>query len=143
MILWASLLVAFAGANQLPGIEGLVRDSSGALQGARVVATPVSGGSPAVAVVTRKDGTFSIPNLPLGSYRVTVELPGYLTQSQEPITVWPLLPSHVVFELTFLPPQPVVVGGDPLPDPTFVFRDLFPLPRGRSLTDVVRSLRSL
>ena len=92
MILWLTLSTALIAAGQAPslrGIEGTVRDVSGRLlPGALVTATSVETGMKSVTTSDRRDGSFAISNLALGKYRVTVQLDGYLTQTQEPVTVW-------------------------------------------------------
>src|SRR5688572_14065820 len=115
MIIWMTLSIALVAAGQPPslrGIEGSVRDSSGMfLPGAQVTATALGAGMKSATAVARRDGSFAIPDLSLGNYRVTVQLQGFLTQSQEPVTVWAAhVLSRVNFVLSYPPAEPVTVG---------------------------------
>ena len=143
-------IVVTAGGTQMSvrGIEGTVRDIfGGLLPGAQVTATALEHEMKPVTTVSGSDGSFSIPNLPVGKYRVTVQLPGLLTQSQEPITVRDAhVFSRVSFVLTLPPPEPVTVGGDPFERWNLVEKSSFipyllPVPRGRTLADFLRSLQ--
>src|ERR1700683_837157 len=58
-------------------ITGVVSDSSGAvIAGAEVTITATSTGI-ASKVVTNVDGVYSVPNLPIGKYDVSVEHTGF------------------------------------------------------------------
>ena len=74
----AVLLICAAALAQTTGaIRGDVRDPSGALvQGATLKAT-LSGTSTARTTVSGPDGSFEIPELPVGSYEVTAEASGF------------------------------------------------------------------
>jgi iron complex outermembrane receptor protein len=69
---------------QSGGITGTVRDDTGgAVPGARVAATGTAGAAGTKTTVTRSDGAFAIGGLVPGTYRVTVELPGFATETRQ------------------------------------------------------------
>src|SRR5215470_12611102 len=58
-------------------ISGIVRDQSGAvLPGVEVTATQTATGL-ARSVVTNETGSYLLPNLPIGPYRLEASLPGF------------------------------------------------------------------
>lgn len=66
-------------------VSGVVRDSSGgALPGADVTITKIDTGA-ARTVITSGDGTFILPNLPVGPYQLKVGLQGFNTYVQDGI----------------------------------------------------------
>ena len=79
-VLWAFLAVAAPGYAQggtTSTISGSVVDSSGGVvPGAAVVATHVATGI-TTETVSNVDGLFSFPGLNIGTYTVTVSLPGF------------------------------------------------------------------
>src|SRR5215472_5548373 len=71
----------------LGAILGTITDASGASVGgtsikARNVATNLE-----VATVTRENGLYQIPNLPIGTYTVTISKPGFQTEVHSQIVV--------------------------------------------------------
>lgn len=61
-------------------VEGFVQDSSGAyIPGVTVTATNTQTGV-ATPVITNESGTYTIPSLLPGTYKLTAELPGFKTQ---------------------------------------------------------------
>jgi carboxypeptidase family protein len=68
-------------------ISGTVRDASGAvLPGADVTATQTETGLMRMTV-TNETGSYALPNLPLGPYKLEVALPGFRTFSQTGIVL--------------------------------------------------------
>ena len=68
-------------------ISGTVRDQSGAvLPGAEVTATQTETGA-ARTTVTNETGSYALPNLPLGPYRLEAGLPGFRTSVQSGIVL--------------------------------------------------------
>jgi hypothetical protein len=90
ILLIAGLLVsgAFAQSQALNGqIEGIVTDANGAsLSGAAVVARNIETGAERTAT-SDDSGVYRFPLLPLGSYRVTVEMPNFKRLVREGITL--------------------------------------------------------
>ncbi|HYX40964.1 MAG TPA: carboxypeptidase-like regulatory domain-containing protein, partial [Pyrinomonadaceae bacterium] len=85
-------LIAFAfplyAQNNKATIVGTVKDPSNAIVvGAKVTATNLATSEMSEPVTTDNDGTYTIPNLVPGNYRVTVEQTGFKTYVQEPIVV--------------------------------------------------------
>ncbi len=89
-----SLLLFAAGALPAAGqtvagsqVSGVVRDSSGAvLPGAEVTITKTDTGL-ARTVFTGSDGTYVLPNLPVGPYQLKVVLSGFSTYVQDGIVL--------------------------------------------------------
>src|SRR3989440_11888005 len=85
-------LIAFAfplyAQNNKATIVGTVKDPSNAIVvGAKVTATNLATSEMSEPVTTDNDGTYTIPNLVPGNYRLTVEQTGFKTYVQEPIIV--------------------------------------------------------
>ncbi len=81
-LLTVSLAPVAAQVRATAQISGLVSDQSGAIvPNAKVTATHVATG---LARTTRSgaDGLYVLPNLPVGSYRLEVEAPGFETYVQ-------------------------------------------------------------
>ena len=63
-------------------ISGTVKDQSGAvLPGAEITATQTETGSMRTSI-SNETGSYVLPNLPLGPYRLEVSLPGFRTFAQ-------------------------------------------------------------
>jgi hypothetical protein len=78
---------AVAFAQSTAQINGIVRDDSGGvLPGATVTATQTATGFERSAV-TDAEGAYTLPNLPLGPYRLEVALAGFRTYAQTGITL--------------------------------------------------------
>ncbi|PYS93170.1 MAG: hypothetical protein DMF64_05670 [Acidobacteria bacterium] len=74
--------------NNKATIVGTVTDpSSAVVVGAKVTATNLATNETSAPVTTDSDGTYTIPNLVPGNYRVTVEQTGFKTYVQEPVIV--------------------------------------------------------
>src|SRR2546421_8692504 len=85
-------LIAFAfplsAQNNKATIVGTVKAPSNAIVvGAKVTATNLATSEMSEPVTTDNDGTYTIPNLVPGNYRLTVEQTGFKTYVQEPIIV--------------------------------------------------------
>ena len=88
----AALLVLFADGASAQAvassqISGIVKDSSGgALPGADVTVTKTDTGM-VRSTVTEADGTYVLPNLPIGPYQLKVTLQGFTTYVQDGIVL--------------------------------------------------------
>src|SRR5688572_26898548 len=83
-VLLAVPMTAIAQAT-LGSLTGVVRDASDAvLPGADVTLTSVATAA-TQAVVTNEIGAFTFPQLPAGTYRVSISLPGFKTQTYNEI----------------------------------------------------------
>jgi hypothetical protein len=79
--------VAFAQAGATAQINGTVKDSSGGvLPGVDVTATQTATNF-SRSVVTDETGSFTIPNLPIGPYRIQAMLSGFRTFQQTGVTL--------------------------------------------------------
>lgn len=68
-------------------VNGVVTDPSGAaISGAKVTATDTQRGTE-YSASTNSDGRYTIPNLPVGTYNVKVENPGFQTAVQPNVTL--------------------------------------------------------
>src|ERR1700724_583643 len=67
-------------------ISGRITDPSGAAVSAKVTASSVERGVN-YSTTANSDGYYNIPNLPIGSYNVRVENPGFQTATQSNITL--------------------------------------------------------
>jgi carboxypeptidase family protein len=82
LILPFTSAIVFAQAGATAQISGLVRDTSGGvLPGADVIATQTDTGFKR-NVLTDATGTYTIPSLPIGPYRVEVNLQGFKTYTR-------------------------------------------------------------
>jgi len=80
-------------------ITGRVTDASGAvLPGVTIVATRVATGVVSQAVTTA-EGLYTIPALPIGTYRVVAEVPGFKRTARESIDVHAQIRVRVDFQL--------------------------------------------
>src|SRR5437870_10093874 len=81
------LLALFLWAQGTSQIQGVVKDTTGAvIGGAEVKATQTDTGV-ARTVVSAEDGVYVLPNLPIGPYRVEVSKPGFATYVQSGIVL--------------------------------------------------------
>jgi len=112
-------------------IEGIVTDASGGLlPGAVVTMTNVDNGSERY-VVTNGDGLYRAPLLPLGTYRIVAELPGFKRFEQEGVRL--LVGTTAVVNITLLVgglSETVTVSADEMPA-----LDLGRIDVGRTMTD--------
>src|SRR5205085_8109884 len=82
----AALAFPLYAQNNKATIVGTVKDPNNAVVvGAKVTATNLATNETSEPVTTDNDGTYTIPNLVPGNYRVTVEQTGFKTYVQEPI----------------------------------------------------------
>jgi hypothetical protein len=122
-ILVAASLVLSCGlsalAQQQTGeIFGRVSDNSGAvLPGATVTVQGPALIQPRV-VVTSETGTYRVPELPIGTYRVSFELPGFRTLVQEDIriTIGFRAQTNATLQLSSVQETVTVSGASPLID---------------------------
>src|SRR5436305_1616792 len=94
--IWIAFLVGFVGsaitcssvwAQATAQISGTVRDQSGAvLPGVEVTATQTETGIARMAV-TNETGSYVLPNLPIGPYRLEASLPGFRSFAQTGIVL--------------------------------------------------------
>src|SRR5438876_5409285 len=83
MALWMVLILPRIGYAQETNLSGLVTDATDAvLPGATVTAVNTATGNSSVAV-TDAEGRYRLPTLRPGVYRVTAELPGFNTITQD------------------------------------------------------------
>src|SRR5262245_54017226 len=94
--IWIALLVGFLGSTLLCAsvfaqataqISGTVRDQSGAvLPGVEITATQTETGI-IRTTITNETGSYNLPNLAVGPYRLEVALPGFRTFVQTGIVL--------------------------------------------------------
>ncbi len=126
-------------------IQGKVTDESGAvLPGATITVTGPSLQGPQVAV-SDAEGSYRVPNLPVGTYRVTYELQGMQTfvRDQLRLSLGFVARVDAVLTIGTLSESVTVSGSSPVVDvvnttssTTFQRELLETLPKGRSLSDV-------
>src|SRR5882724_4691443 len=86
-ILLSSFACAIGWAQSTAQISGTVKDQSGAvLPGVQVTATQTATGL-ARSAVTDETGSYVLPNLPLGPYKLEAALPGFRTFAQSGIVL--------------------------------------------------------
>src|SRR5881396_2929472 len=86
-ILFLALTCTMGWAQSTAQISGTVKDQSGAvLPGVEVTATQTATGL-ARSVVTNETGSYILPNLPIGPYRLEAALPGFRTFAQSGIVL--------------------------------------------------------
>jgi hypothetical protein len=86
-LLISALSCASIWAQATAQISGTVKDQSGAvLPGVEITATQTGTGANRTAV-TNETGSFVLPSLPLGPYRVEAALPGFRTFAQAGIVL--------------------------------------------------------
>jgi hypothetical protein len=94
----ASIRSAFAQASS--GISGTVQDSAKAVvQGAKVTITNNSTNATSAAV-TNSEGFYAFPSLPVGTYHISVESPGFATEDQKNVVVNVATPLKLDFTLS-------------------------------------------
>ena len=87
LLLLASAAIARAQAGSTAQISGVIRDTSGAvLPGAEVTVTQTDTGLKR-STVSSPSGAYTLPNLPVGPYKLDVNLPGFKTYSQTGIVL--------------------------------------------------------
>src|SRR5262245_19273190 len=82
-----SLLPALHAQGLLGTILGTVTDTSGASVGGASVKARSASTNLELATVTRENGLYQIPNLPIGAYTVTIAKPGFQTEVHSQIVV--------------------------------------------------------
>ncbi len=86
-ILLSSFACAIVWAQSTAQISGTVKDQSGAvLPGVQVTATQTATGL-ARSAVTDETGSYVLPNLPVGPYKLEAALPGFRTFAQTGIVL--------------------------------------------------------
>ena len=103
---WLLLVALFfpleLGAQSVGSITGIVTDPSGAVvANARVVATRVETGV-AQSTLSSKAGTYTIPNLVVGTYDVTADVSGFKVATAKGITLDVSQQRQVDFKLSLL-----------------------------------------
>src|ERR1043166_5533931 len=87
LLLLATAVIARAQAGSTAQISGVIRDTSGAvLPGAEVTVTQTDTGLKR-STVSSPSGAYTLPNLPVGPYKLDVNLPGFKTYSQTGIVL--------------------------------------------------------
>lgn len=119
LVAWLSLMASSAVAQQQTGeIFGRATDSSGAvLPGVSVTATGPALLQPRVAI-TSEAGSYRMPELPIGTYTVTFELPGFRTMQMADvrITIGFSAQVNAQLELSTVQETVTVTGESPLID---------------------------
>src|SRR6516162_1660588 len=89
LLLLAPCLVASVFAQDITGtIGGTVLDPSGAVvRNAKVTVTNKDRNQVAATLTTDASGAYLAPNLPMGTYSVKVEAPGFKTKDRTAITL--------------------------------------------------------
>ena len=86
-LVFSALTCKVVWAQSTAQISGTVKDTSGAvLPGVEVTATQTDTGV-ARSVVTNETGSYVLPNLPVGPYRLEAALPGFRTFAQTGIVL--------------------------------------------------------
>ena len=86
-VLFLLLISTTLWAQSTAQISGTVKDQTGAvLPGVEVTATQTATGT-ARTVVTNETGSYILPNLPIGPYRLAAALPGFRTFAQTGIVL--------------------------------------------------------
>src|SRR5690348_12921582 len=89
--LWAAILtvsiVAPAYAQAIGAIHGTVTDNTGAVMPGVTVTVAGTGLQQPLVATTTQSGTYSFPNVPIGTYSVKFELSGFKTISREGIVL--------------------------------------------------------
>ena len=104
----------------LSGINGVVKDSSGAgIPAARVTLVNVETGTQRTAL-TSNLGFYTLPALPAGVYRITVEKPGFGTKTRDQIKldVQQILSADVTLDVGTINQQVAVIAEAPLLEAT-------------------------
>lgn len=68
---------------QTGGVSGTVRDESGAAVPGATISVSSASGSETKAATSGRDGAFAVDALPPGTFRVTIELSGFVSESRE------------------------------------------------------------
>ena len=116
-----ALAAPAAGQATQAGIIGVVADASGAvLPGVTIVATGPALQVPQVATVTNDRGEYRLSPLPIGTYNVTYELPGFQTVRREGVrlSVGFVATLDQVMSLGTVSETVTVSGASPLVDVT-------------------------
>ncbi len=116
--LFAALLLMFAGSvfAQTGTVRGNVTDATGAVvPGAGIEATNLQTGQVS-AVESSGAGIYLLNNLPIGTYRITAQYPGFKTFSREPVRIETSTTTTVDIQVELgEPTQTVVVEGTVAP----------------------------
>jgi hypothetical protein len=110
LVLLSVLLVALGALAQIQNgqFNGTVTDPSGAaIPNAKVTVTNV-GTNLSVSTTTNQSGAYTVKELPPGSYKITVEAPGFKTQTDTSLVVNAGVISRADFKLTLGQTQEVV-----------------------------------
>ena len=120
-VLTAATFEAGAAAQtRLASIEGRVTDGSGAaVPGATVTVTSAALQVAQLAQVSGQDGSYRVPELPIGEYRVKFELAGFRTFIRDGVTLTVGFVARVdaALELGALEESVTVSGQSPVVDP--------------------------
>ncbi len=115
LVLLSVLVLALGALAQVQNgqFTGVVTDPSGAaIANAKVTVTNPSTNF-SVTTTTNQSGSYSAKELPIGTYKVTVEAPGFKTTSNAGLTVNAGTIEHVDFKLTLGETKEVVeVSGE-------------------------------
>jgi len=146
MVLAVGLAATAWAQEQSGGIQGIVKDSSGAvLPGVTVEARNVAG-SGAVSAVTDDRGIYRFPAVPPGTYEITATLQGFKTAKigNAVIELGKLLTVDMVMDVAGLAETVQVTGESPLIDvkqnasfASIQKETLDRIPKGRDFTSVV------
>src|SRR4026207_534640 len=111
VVIVACSILMFGQVRARPGsITGTIQDESGAFIPGAAVTVIGPGGT--VSVVSDATGSYTVPNLPVGTYSVSAALPGFSTERSTNVEVAGGAATGLVFKLRvqgsrpFLPPSP-------------------------------------
>src|SRR5580693_10422278 len=82
-----SLLAPLAAQTTFGSITGTVTDPTGAVIPSVSVIVTNEGTNVERQVTSTSSGTFNVPNLPVGSYRLRIEVPGFVAYEQRGIAL--------------------------------------------------------
>src|SRR5205807_8755318 len=97
------------GQNFSAAISGFVRDTTGAVVPGTTVTAKQTGTGLTRTVQTSEEGGYTMPSLPVGSYEVTAEKPGFRQQVRRGITLEPTGRDGIVY------PPSSLEGGYTMP----------------------------
>jgi len=93
------LMISAQAYSQTASISGIVTDESGGVLPGADITVINAATNVTQKLVTNETGAYSVPGLPVGSYRVTAEFTGFQTQTKTDIKLGAVSQLRVNFEL--------------------------------------------